>query len=127
MGDRVARAGGESPAAQPSLTFLFAARAHLRSVLGPPFDQPLIGLFGLLDAPPFSLPDSAEVVGVSCAALATLRRVSGAQLEIADLSGVQGWSDPGVIFVSVKHMPDQDCDLEISIASDTDTSHASIQ
>jgi hypothetical protein len=79
--------------------------------LGPPFDQPLIGLFGLLDAPPFSLPDSAEIVSVSCAPLATLRRVSGAQLEIADLPGVQGRSDPGIVFVSVKHVPDQNCEL----------------
>src|SRR5215218_9577287 len=114
MGDRAAesRAGGASPAAQPSRSLLLCgARGRSASALGPAFRLTAVGGFGLFGAPLLLLPDAGEIVLVPGPALAAPRRLAGAELQVAQPPGAQGGPDPGVILALPQHVPDDDRQL----------------
>src|SRR3954464_4757599 len=108
MGDRVAqsRAGGASLAALPSRSLLLCgAHGHPPASLGPALGQPSVGDLGLFSPPLFLLAGAGQVVLIGRATLATPYWLARAQLEVAQLLGMQRGPDPGIVLALGQHVP----------------------
>src|SRR5262249_61168260 len=92
------RAGHEVKALPRALLSLLlcGARARLWPLCVPTCDKTGVGRFGLLDPAPFLVAVALQVVGVCGPFLAAGRLVTGLELEIAQLSGVQRRTRPEV-------------------------------
>lgn len=113
-GDRAAksRVGGESPAAQPSASFLLCgARGHLRTASGPTVDLSPVSDLRLFNSAPFLASGSGNVVFVAGSALAPAGWLPRAELQVAQFFCVQGGAQPGVVFAVPEQVPDDDREL----------------
>src|SRR5262249_44576998 len=90
---------------------LCGARAHLRPSRVPTCHKTGIGRFGLLDPVSFLVALAFEIVGVRGSFLSAGRLVTGFELEITLLPGVQRRTCPEVVLVFCQKMPDQDGEL----------------
>ena len=77
----------------------------------PACHKPGVNRFGLLDPASFLVTPALEVVGVRGSFLSAGRLVTGLELEITQLPGVQCRTCPEVVLVSCQQMPDQDGEL----------------
>jgi len=111
MGDRAAksrvRARPRSLSVAPRLRRLWALCGLVASSL-----QFVVDTQSLLVRPAPLLPSRCgEIVGIGSSALTSLWRLSGAQFQVAELLGMQGWPYPRIVLTVPQQMPDDHSEL----------------
>ncbi len=113
--DRVAKRAGHEVQARPRSRYRRSSFAAPVRALGPPGLQPAtktrVSGLGLLDPAALLVALAFQVVGVCRSLLAAGRLMTGPELEIAQLSGMQGGTGPEIALVLGQQMPDQDGEL----------------
>jgi hypothetical protein len=77
----------------------------------PAFSLSSIRSLCLFDPAPLLPSRCGEIVGIGGSALTSLWRLSGAQFQVAELLGMQGWPYPRIVLTVLQQMPDDHSEL----------------